>query len=80
MVIWRQGTTGPGAWKIGVISAIKPRPYGGGYTLDIDWSEESSSWPSASKKARGVEAYNVTVWPAKWGPPHFPNDEYKEGD
>lgn len=78
MVIWRQGTTGPGTWKIGVVSGIEPKKYGNGHTLNIEWSEESFSWPGGSKKARGVEAYNVTVWPAKWGPPCLPNHEYKE--
>lgn len=77
MVIWRQGRTSYGTWKIGVVSDIKPANYGPGYTLDIEWSESSSSY-RGSMKARGVEPYNVTVWPAKWGPPHLPNHEYKE--
>lgn len=65
-VIWRQGTTYSGTWKIGRITEIKKEPFGEGdnaWSLSADWVEESWTYSKSSGKARGVKPYNVTVWP-----------------
>lgn len=60
-VIWRQGTTGRGQWKIGKVVNIRNDKYEGAL-LDIEWDEESSSCSEGSHKARGVKPHNVTVF------------------
>lgn len=66
-VIWRQGATYSGTWKIGRVTEIHREPYGERnrtWSLCIEWVEESWTYNESSGKARGVMPYNVTVWPA----------------
>lgn len=66
-IIWRQGTTYSGTWKIGRVTEIHKEPYTTGdraWSLCIEWTEESWTYSKSSGKARGVMPYNVTVWPA----------------
>jgi hypothetical protein len=61
-VIWKEGTTSSGKWKVGVVVNIRKPDYGP-VVLDLDWEETSSTWWKGNMKGRGVLPSNVTVWP-----------------
>lgn len=69
MVIWRGGAGMFGGWRIGRVTAIRREEGpGAGYSdlvLDLEWTEQASEHTirSTTGKARGVQPYNVTVWP-----------------
>lgn len=60
-IVWRQGATSAGKWKIGVVTRVYKDEYRG-WLLDVQWTEESWTYAASIGNARGVRPHNVMVF------------------